>query len=79
MKIGVARLAGARRDARSPRTRHRAKNRFLRKSARPLGVPAFVMDRRISARLNAAACNKTRLATLSRPRTCNLRIAPVSY
>src|ERR1700681_648521 len=48
---------------RAARTRNKAKTIFLFKSARPLGVPAFVMDRRISARLNAAACNNTRLAT----------------
>ena len=46
------------------------------RSANPLGVPARVIERKISARLNAAACNKTRLATFSRPLTCNRRIAP---
>src|SRR5260370_29772011 len=59
---------------RAARTRNKAKTIFLFKSARPLGVPAFGMDRRISARLNAAACNNTRLATSPRPRTCSLRI-----
>src|SRR5882762_4548673 len=68
-EIGVG---GAQRAA---RTRNRAKTIFVFKSARPLGVPAFVIDRRISARLNATACNNTRLATLPRPRTCSLRIA----
>jgi hypothetical protein len=34
------------------------------------------MDRRISARLNAAACNNT---ALLRPRTCTFLSAPVSY
>ena len=56
---------------RAARIRNKAETIFLFKSARPLGVPAFVIDRRISARLNAAACNKTRLATLLRPRTCS--------
>jgi hypothetical protein len=34
------------------------------------GVPAFMRERRIKAKLQAAACRKTRLATLERPRTC---------
>src|SRR5260221_14149009 len=41
----------------------------------------FIVDN-VQARVaqwKAAACNKTRLATFSRPRTCNRRIAPVSY
>src|SRR5438093_9383290 len=68
---------GAGRAQRAARTRNKAKTIFLFRSASPLGVPARVIDRRIRARLNAVACSNTRLATLPRPRTCSLRIAPV--
>src|SRR5258706_9971537 len=78
-KSAEEQVAGSQNDESVARTRNRAQNSLAFRSARPLGVPAFVMDRRISARLKAAACNNTRLATLSRPRTGNLRSAPVSY
>jgi len=60
---------------RSKRVRKSANAR----SAKPRGVPAFVIDRKIRGRLKAAACSSTRLATFFNPRTCTRRSPPVSY